>query len=123
MWNRNLTNHVSAFKGVQKAVAVKFGQVSNCIPKGTTFYNVMAKSSPFAAWKKIGTLTTMEDCVTSKYGDNHLAFQHQRIEEDWKLNDWWTTASGQITEKCGYAVTSLEPPAKCSDKTDFSEMC
>jgi len=31
LWNRNLTNHVSYFKGIQQAVAVKFGQVSNCV--------------------------------------------------------------------------------------------
>jgi len=56
---------------------------------GAQLFNIFAKRTPTAAFEPFGTLTLSSDCTASKYGDEHLFFRHQRIEEDLALEPTW----------------------------------
>lgn len=59
------------------------------IPTGTHLYDVYAKASPKATPQKFGELRTTSACVQSLFGDNKLAFKHQRMEADFQQRPQW----------------------------------
>ena len=63
------------------------------IDPGTTLYEVWAMSSPSAEKVFIGKLTTTSELISSKYGDKELFFQHQDINEDFKLRPEWNNVN------------------------------
>ena len=70
----------------------EFSKQWNEIPKGTPIYSLKAHSEPA---DKQGTFLgniVVDGCTTSKFGDERLFFQHQRIEEDIALKPDWKAA-------------------------------
>jgi len=63
------------------------------IPVGSKLYNVYTYASPndkIADKKtKLGVMTTIAQCHASLFGDQHLFFRHQRMEEDFALAPEW----------------------------------
>lgn len=52
------------------------------IQVGETLYDIFAQETPVAEFKKIGKLVLGSRLVTSLWGDNHMFFRHQRIDDD-----------------------------------------
>ena len=64
----------------------------NRMPNGSVIYRLVAHANPEdVAGTEIGKISVYE-CTTSTFGDEMLFFQHQRIEEDIKLNPSWKNA-------------------------------
>ena len=64
----------------------------NRMPNGSVIYHLVAHANPEdVAGTEIGEISVSE-CTTSTFGDEMLFFQHQRIEEDIKLNPSWKNA-------------------------------
>jgi len=81
-------------------------------PAGVQLYDIYAQESPNAALEKIGTVTTTNQCVTSKFGDEKLFFRHQRMEEDFDVRPEWRS---QVDPKACWAdKIPTSPPQKCS---------
>jgi len=63
------------------------------IPEGTELFEVWTFADPKdkAAGRrtKLGTLTTTSTCHQSLFGDEHLFFRHQRMEEDFAAQPDW----------------------------------
>jgi hypothetical protein len=59
------------------------------IQDGTHLFNVYTKASPTADKKFLGTLKTASQCEKSVFGDEHLFFRHQRMEEDFVKKPEW----------------------------------
>ena len=63
------------------------------IPIGSKLYSLKAYLSPDdQVGMVLGDLVTIDNCVTSHFGDTQLFFKHQGIEEDVALNPQWTDA-------------------------------
>ena len=63
------------------------------IPVGSKLYSLKAYLSPDdQVGMVLGDLVTIDNCVTSHFGDTQLFFKHQGIEEDVALNPQWTDA-------------------------------
>lgn len=60
------------------------------IQVGETLYDIFAQETPVAEFKKIGKLVLGSRLVTSLWGDNHMFFRHQRIDDDVRRyrSDW-----------------------------------
>ena len=70
----------------------EFSKQWNTIPKGSKMYSFVAHSSPEdTSGKELGKIV-VDGCTTSKFGDERLFFQHQRVEEDIKLRPNWKSA-------------------------------
>ena len=62
------------------------------MPNDTVIYHLVAHANPGdVAGTEIGKISVSE-CTTSTFGDEMLFFQHQRVEEDIKLNPSWENA-------------------------------
>ena len=62
------------------------------MPNGSVIYHLVAHANPEdVAGTEIGKISVSE-CTTSTFGDEMLFFQHQRVEEDIKLNPSWKNA-------------------------------
>jgi hypothetical protein len=63
------------------------------IPQGTKLFDIYSFASPAdkLAGKKLllGSLTTSSQCTTTLFGDDHLYFRHQRMEQDFALKPEW----------------------------------
>ena len=60
---------------------------------GTVLFEVFALNDPEelgGQLANIGKIVTASECVTSYFGDEHLYFRHQRMEEDLALRPDWT---------------------------------
>jgi hypothetical protein len=75
------------FKGTPTLTPID-DYLSTIVP-GTTLYEVWGMSSPSAEKVLIGKLTTTSELISSLYGDKELFFQHQNINEDFKLRPEW----------------------------------
>ena len=63
------------------------------IPVGSKLYSLKVYLSPDdQVGLVLGDLVTIDNCVTSHFGDTQLFFKHQGIEEDVALNPQWTDA-------------------------------
>jgi len=63
------------------------------IPAGTELYSFMAHANPDdVEGTELAKMVVPDGCFPSKYGDEHLFFQHQRIEEDIELRPEWESA-------------------------------
>ncbi|KAL0482533.1 hypothetical protein AKO1_002852 [Acrasis kona] len=69
---------------------VLLDQLSTLSPDNTdVLYHVYAKKTPEAPLVKIADIKLNDKCRTSKFADESLFFQHQRMEEDLKSNPTW----------------------------------
>ena len=68
-------------------------QFKDKITPGMAIYDFYAHSSPYDVnGQKLGQIVVTEKCVDkSKFGDERLFFQHQKIEEDIALKPEWET--------------------------------
>ena len=70
----------------------EFSKQWNDIPKGTAIYTLKAHADPYDTQGTILGKIVVDGCTTSKFGDERLFFQHQRIEEDIALKPDWKVA-------------------------------
>jgi len=85
------------------------------IPVGKTLYRLRAHSNPLDVdGKVLGSIVTTDKCVTSKFGDNRLFFQHRPVEEDQKLRPEWEEA---YQKNCGRSVcaSAIRPSSNPHD--------
>jgi len=79
-------------------------------PVGTALFNVFAESAPGMPAELIGQFVLTSPMKPSKFGDERLFFQHQYMEDDFKVHPEWLA---QINKKqdCGFdEVTTVRPP-------------
>jgi len=63
------------------------------IPAGTAPYSFVAHANPDdIEGTELARLVVVDGCFPSKFGDEKLFFQHQRIEEDMELRPEWGAA-------------------------------
>jgi len=86
------------------------------ISYGFHLFDVYAKSSPTADEEYLGKMKTSTQCYGSKYGDEHLYFRHQRMEEDFAVKPQWLTEM-DLKSECGTTDVGPVPPTRCIDKT------
>ena len=70
------------------------------IPIGATLYTLKGHEYPGDTNGRIlGQVVTTDKCVSSYFGDAHMSFKHQRVEDDIELmnNSTWTEA---YEDKC-----------------------
>lgn len=75
----------------------------SAIRGGVHLFDVFAKASPGEGEDlvKLGTMTTTSQCHRSLFGDEKLFFQHQRMEDDFKLKpDWIAEVKAKNIEGC-----------------------
>jgi len=72
------------------------------IKPGTKLFDVYAVGSPSEAKqgtkKLLGTLTTTSECVRSTFGDEHMYFRHQRMEEDFAIRTEWIEQMKELSD-------------------------
>jgi len=80
------------FPNVKKSNAELLKELSG-IPVGSEIFKVYAYESPDDVVKgnkvQVGRMTTTSPCYQSLFGDEHLYFRHQRMEEDFALRPDW----------------------------------
>jgi len=62
------------------------------IPSGSVLYDIFAMDKPEelgGSEKKIGQLKTVSELTSSKWGDEHLYFRHERMDDDLALRPEW----------------------------------
>jgi len=60
---------------------------------------------------EIGSLVTTSAFVSSKFGDEHLFFRHQYMEDDFAKHPEWLKQMGKdVSKYCG-ADAGTKPPA------------
>ena len=67
----------------------------NTISNGTSLYRMVAHSDPEdIEGTELGNMVVADGggCTTSKFGDEHLHFRHQRIEDDIKIKPEWANS-------------------------------
>ena len=77
----------------------QFSMQWNNISNGTSLYRMVAHSDPEDIdGTELGNMVVADGggCTTSKFGDEHLTFQHQRIEDDAEIKPEW--ANSYFTE-------------------------
>ena len=63
------------------------------IPSGTILYKVLALDKPVelgGTESQIAELVLTSSATTSKWGDRHLFFRHQTMEDDISLHPEWS---------------------------------
>ena len=70
----------------------EFSKQWNGIQNGTAIYNLKTHSEPKDKQGTVLSKIVVEGCTTSKFGDERLFFQHQRITEDIILRPEWKNA-------------------------------
>jgi len=82
------------------------------IVAGTPLFEVSALASPGAARQAIGTITLTSQLSTSNFGDEHLFFRHQHMEDDFAIEPkWLSSLQGDLKAQCGMTGASTKPPA------------
>lgn len=90
------------------------------IPVGTVLWTVYAyenpidRNDPSIEPTRLAVMSTISECRTSDYGDNHLFFRHQRMEEDFQLREEWIPHV-EPGQECGASEVTPNPPEKCTD--------
>ena len=82
----------------------------NSIPAGSHLYNIYAEDKPCeigGTEQYIGKIIVTSEIVSSLWGDTHLKFRHQRMNDDLALRpEWFPYAySWSYTEETGELVT------------------
>ena len=94
------------FPATKDAGYTDFREDLASIPSGSTLWNIYAMDKPQelgGTEKQIAKMVTASECTTSLFGDDHLYFRHQRMDDDLKLRPEWE----QYTPKYG-GIFSLE---------------
>ena len=78
-------------------------QFKDEIPDGSTLYSVVTHEDPHdGVGTELAQMTVVDGCFPSKYGDEHLFFQHQSGLEDAALRpDWESFYDCRGCSKCG----------------------
>ena len=69
-----------------------FEEYLGTIPANSTLFDVYATDLPTelgGTEKLIAHMVTQSDLVTSNWGDEHMFFRHQRMDDDLKLRPEW----------------------------------
>jgi len=85
-------------RGWQNYTTELFNQLG-AIPVGTKLFNVRVMPYPGAALETIGEFSLASQCAPSMYGDDRLAFQHRRIEDDLALKPEWTDMVKEVCDQ------------------------
>jgi len=84
------------------------------IPVGSHIFDVYAEASPkdHKDGKRVllGPLTTISPCYASLFGDEHMFFRHQRMEEDFALAPEWIDQMQDLDDQ--YCTASAGPISK-----------
>ena len=84
---------VVRFREEESDILAFMQQFIDKIPPGTELYSFIAHASPDDIdGFELAKLVVVDGCYPSKYGDEKLFFQHQRIEEDIELKPEWESA-------------------------------
>jgi len=101
------------FSNVKKTDAELLHELSS-IKAGTDIFNVYTYASPKAekAGEKVllGKLSTTSPCYQSLFGDEHLFFRHQRMEEDFALMPDWIDEMKELGDPV--CVATVGPVSK-----------
>lgn len=85
------------------------------IPANTKLYDITAYTSKGGLPMHIGAMVLNGTCVNSKFGDEHLFFRHQLIEEDWVVNPSYMPGQTEMQTLCGGGQSQTTPPQpQCS---------
>eukprot|EP00929_Paragymnodinium_shiwhaense_P112359 TRINITY_DN80618_c0_g1_i1.p1 TRINITY_DN80618_c0_g1~~TRINITY_DN80618_c0_g1_i1.p1 ORF type:complete len:551 (+),score=106.79 TRINITY_DN80618_c0_g1_i1:82-1734(+) len=77
---------------------------------GTALWEVYAIDKPGGEAQPIGQMVLTTQPTTSKFGDERLFFKHQRMEEDFQVNEQWLDAMPDKKNTCGMPGISTQPP-------------
>ena len=84
---------VVRFREDESDILAFMQQFIDKIPAGTELYSFIAHANPDDIdGFELAKLVVVDGCYPSKYGDEKLFFQHQRIEEDIELKPEWEAA-------------------------------
>merc|ERR1711997_1366342 len=84
---------VVRFREEESDILAFMQQFIDKIPAGTELYSFIAHANPDDIdGFELAKLVVVDGCYPSKYGDEKLFFQHQRIEEDIELKPEWASA-------------------------------
>lgn len=86
----------------------EFGPMASLTP-GTVLFEVLAAPFPGGDLTAIGRVVLEGRITSSRFGDEQLAFRHQRKEEDWALRPEWLEGTDMV-EECGAAIANAIPP-------------
>ena len=76
-------------------------QFKDEIPDGSTLYSVVTHEDPHDGFgTELAQMTVVDGCFPSKYGDEHLFFQHQSASEDVDLRPDWETYYDCLSPDC-----------------------
>ena len=89
---------------------VPFEEYLTTIPEGSVLYNIYATDKPVelgGSEQKIAQLKTNSLMVTSYWGDEHMFFRHQLMDDDLKLRPEWEpyTPNPKVFGKAKQAVS------------------
>lgn len=97
---RFVANHNNDTIASKAAGYVNYLDELEKIPSGNTLYDVYATDKPTelgGTEKKIAQIITKSQMTKSNWGDEHLYFRHQRMDDDLAIHPEWT----QYTPKYG----------------------
>lgn len=79
-----------------------FAKLFQDISPGTAIYTLKAHANPDdTEGHVLGQVVTTDTCTSSKFGDHHLFFKHQYIQEDKDLRpDWAAAYDAHCTDLC-----------------------
>lgn len=91
------------------------------IPVGTKMFDVEALAYPDAAAQRIGEITLTSALQRSRWGDEVLFFQHQRMEDDFAIHSEWLDVLDLPTD-CGMSCGATRPTVEqgCTNPFDGS---
>eukprot|EP00545_Synedropsis_sp_CCMP1620_P013676 CAMPEP_0119014664 /NCGR_PEP_ID=MMETSP1176-20130426/10148_1 /TAXON_ID=265551 /ORGANISM="Synedropsis recta cf, Strain CCMP1620" /LENGTH=334 /DNA_ID=CAMNT_0006967879 /DNA_START=21 /DNA_END=1025 /DNA_ORIENTATION=+ len=80
------------------------------IPAETKLYDVHARPTPSSRQELIGSIKITSKLMYSSFGDGHLFFRHQRIEEDFELRPEWKPTQGQrgLRKRCPLGLDGFD---------------
>ncbi len=70
------------------------------IPSGSVLYDIFAMDKPEelgGSEQKIGQIKTASELTTSNWGDEHLYFRHERMDDDLALRPEWVPYTPKYT--------------------------
>merc|ERR1712136_516402 len=75
----------------QSFSTIQVGEITsslNSIPTNTKLYDLYCQATPESEERMfVGSIVTTSKMVSSRYGDENLFFKHQRLEDDFKIEN------------------------------------
>jgi hypothetical protein len=88
-----------------------FEDIMLSIPAETNLYDVLARASPTAPKKVIGTMKITTKLMYSSFGDDDLFFRHQRMEDDFERHPEWKWGEDErrgLRKRCPLGLDRLD---------------